>query len=75
MQLKEDLIKLLESEKYYAEQELSRLVYHETSLKYKDKLTAICDVLGEITFLEAKITTVGSVFKQNDTTDESKKTK
>ena len=65
-QLKQDLIKLLENDRYYAEQELSRLVYHDTSLKYKDKITAICDVLGDIAFIDTKLLSVNTIFNANN---------
>lgn len=61
--LKQDLLNELNNQKYYNEQELTRL-YDDNSSSYKNKVNNILDVLQNIVLIDAKAQMVEFYFKE-----------
>jgi len=70
MVLKNDLKNHLTNEKHYAEMELSRLVYNDNILTYKEKIDKICATLGDIMVIETKLNAIEHYFIEKNETNE-----
>jgi len=60
--LKQDLVAMIQNEKYYADQELQRLSY-DTSLPYEEKITQISQLLGRIGLINDKLVLVDQYYQ------------